>query len=252
MLLVFDIGNSNLSAGFFDNGNPVSTFRFSVNKKTPYRQLEKTFSESIPPAIKPKINAVAVSSVVPPINTKVEKACKKIFKISPVFIDHTLKMNISFEIDNVEELGTDRAVNASAAYSRYKRDLIVVDFGTASTFDCITGEGKFLGGLIVPGLKTSYDALIKNTSRLPEVNIELPERVIGKNTKECIQSGVINGYFSLTDGLISKLASEMKTKPYVIATGGFAELMFENCRFIDEVDKNLTLRGICIVYELNS
>lgn len=253
MLLALDIGNSNIFAGIFDNNKLVLVFRIPLNKGMSSAEFEEFISSELKKKTTPDSDySAAISSVVPEINRSLSKVLTDNFRLNPFFIRHPVKTNLEYQIDSLAELGADRLVNAEAAFAKYKKDMIVIDFGTATTFDCLTASGEFLGGVIAPGLGISADALFSQTSRLPEVSLQKPESVIGKNTANCIQSGLMNGYFSMTDGLILKLKDQMKRDSFVIATGGFANIMLDNCSYIDKVNKNLTLEGIKIVYELNA
>ncbi|MGH7885548.1 MAG: type III pantothenate kinase [Thermodesulfobacteriota bacterium] len=253
MLLALDVGNSNIVFGIFKKNNLILKSRIHTDKNKSAEGYFKLFSSCFKKEkIELKsISGLIISSVVPSLNSCLEDVFKSSFKLAARFVDSSFKTNINFKIDNPGELGSDRIVNAAAAYEKIKSDVIVIDFGTATTFDCISKEGDFLGGLIVPGIEISSNALFAKTSKLPKVELTRPKNLIGKNTVECIQSGLINGYYSMVEGLLTRLKNEMRSNSTVIATGGLASIVLGKKNEIMEIDENLTLYGLKIVYELN-
>ncbi len=253
MLLVIDVGNTGITFGVFNNDNLISSFNFKTNKKSNTEQfslnLAREFSEnSIDPSL---INASIISSVVPELKVVIAETIKNITGLEPIEVSHSSKTNMSILYDNPKEVGADRIVNSVAAYSIFKTSTIVVDFGTATTFDCISAEGAYLGGAIAPGIKISSDALTLSASELPRVDIEKPRNIIGKNTAESMQAGIFYGYVSLVDGLIRCLKKSMQTDPVVISTGGYSKIISDESELIKHCDECLTLKGLQILFKLN-
>ncbi len=253
MLLVIDVGNTSITFGVFNNDNLISSFNFKTNKKSNTEQfslnLARKFSEnSIDPSL---INASIISSVVPELKVVIAATIKNITGFEPIEVSHSSKTNMSILYDNPKEVGADRIVNSVAAYSIFKKSIIVVDFGTATTFDCISAEGAYLGGAIAPGIKISSDALTLSASELPRVDIEKPRNIIGKNTAESMQAGIFYGYVSLVDGLIRCLKKSMQTDPVVISTGGYSKIISDESELIKHCDEFLTLKGLQILFKLN-
>ncbi len=253
MLLVIDVGNTSITFGVFNNDKLISSFNFKTNKKSNTEQfslnLAREFSEnSIDPSL---INASIISSVVPELKVVIAETIKNITGLEPIEVSHSSKTNMSILYDNPKEVGADRIVNSVAAYSIFKTSTIVVDFGTATTFDCISAEGAYLGGAIAPGIKISSDALTLSASKLPRVDIEKPRNIIGKNTAESMQAGIFYGYVSLVDGLIRCLKKSMQTDPVVISTGGYSKIISDESELIKHCDEFLTLKGLQILFKLN-
>jgi type III pantothenate kinase len=183
---------------------------------------------------------------------EVEKACRRYLGVEPLLVGRRLKTGLRIRTDNPREVGADRIVNAVAALERWGGPIIIVDFGTATTFDCVTEAGEYIGGAIAPGFRISNDALIKRTAKLPRVEVARPPSAIGKNTVHAIQSGLYYGYVGLVDSLARRCAVELGGDPHVIATGGLAHLLSRDSEAIDEVDGHLTLRGLALLYQLNA
>ena len=253
MLLVMDVGNTSINFGVFDNNTLNSTFNFKTTKDSDEEQfslyLSKKFTEN---GIEPsQIYDSIISCVVPELKVVVTQSVNNITGSNPIEISHSSITNMKLHIDNPKELGADRIVNSVAAYNKFKNSTIVVDFGTATTFDCISENCEYLGGVIAPGIKISSEALTNSASMLPNVEIEKPGNIIGKNTVECMQSGIFYGYVSLVDGIISYLKQSMQTDPVVISTGGFSKLISDESKTIKHCDEHLTLKGLQILFKLN-
>jgi len=253
MLLAIDVGNTSIAYGVFDDEDLISTFSIETNKNSTQSEFSTILSKSLnEKKINPsKINSSIISCVVPEIMDIISDTIKDLFDTLPVVVSHTSKTNMPILYDDPEEVGADRIVNSVAAYNMFKSSAVVVDFGTATTFDCISAEGEYLGGSIAPGIKISSDALSVQASKLPKVDIVKPKNVIGKNTIESMQSGIVFGYVSLVDGLIGMIKKSMGTNPVVISTGGLSKLISEDSQMIEYTDEHLSLKGLKILFKLN-
>jgi type III pantothenate kinase len=253
MLLVIDVGNTNTVIGVYDGDELVADWRIvTLTDRTSdeYGVLIQSLYYSSKIRLG-DIRDIIVSCVVPPMVGIVDELCEKYFDIEPMYVGPGIKTGMSIHYDNPKEVGADRIVNSVAAYHRIKKEVIVVDFGTATTFDCVDRKGDYIGGIIAPGLNTSAEALFLKASKLPKVELIKPKSVIGKNTINSIQSGIVFGYVDLVDGLVSRLKKEMGSDPWVIATGGLSDLIAGQSKTINEVDHYLTLEGLKIIYTLN-
>jgi type III pantothenate kinase len=253
MLLVIDIGNTNIVFGVYDNGTLINHWRLStVIQKTvdEYAILLNSllYIEKIKLS---QIDSAIVSCVVPPLLIPFEIVCRKYIGIRPIIVEPGIKTGMPISYENPSELGADRIVNAVAGFEKYKKALIIVDFGTATTFDYITSKGEYAGGSIAPGIMISLEALFERASKLPRVELVQPKTLVGRNTVHAMQAGITYGYISLVDGIVRRIKDEVKTSPYVIATGGLAGLIYRGSETIDEVDEFLTLQGLKILYEKN-
>jgi type III pantothenate kinase len=201
--------------------------------------------------VKEEIAAAVISSVVPTLDYPYRRMVRQLFGREAMMINHSLDMGIDVKTDYPREVGADRLVNASACYHLYGGPHIIVDFGTATTFCAISESGEYLGGVIAPGITVSAEALFSFASKLPRIDIARPPAVIGKNTIHSMQSGLVNGYASMVEGVIGKMKMEMASSPKVLATGGLASLIADACDCIDKIESNLTLLGLCIIYRRN-
>jgi len=253
MLLVIDVGNTHTVMGVFDGDKLVQDWRIRTQEDhtvDEYGILITNLYFSSRIALR-DIKDIVISCVVPPLHITLEELCKKYFNISPLIIEPGVKTGMPIYYDNPREVGADRIVNAVAAYEKYKQSLIVVDFGTATTFDYISSNGEYHGGVIAPGIIISSEALFKRASKLPHVELIKPKSVIGKDTISSMQAGIVLGYASLVDGIVKRIKKEVKSNPKVIATGGLASLIASVSETISEIDKYLTLKGLRILHERN-
>jgi type III pantothenate kinase len=250
MLLVVDIGNTNTVFAVYHKSKIKASWRWqTVYGRTSDEYagfLRSMFTlEGLDWGI---IKDVIVSSVVPDSDFQLTKFCTKHLKKKPVFVT-SKNVDIKVVIDRPDEVGADRLVNAIAVKTFYKTPAVVIDFGTATTFDVINAKGEYAGGIIAPGINLSIEALHRAAAKLPKVSIKKTEKVIGTSTVTAIQSGVYWGYISLIEGLVTRISKEMKAKPYVIATGGLAPLFADNTDVINAVDDELTLKGLIQIYK---
>src|SRR5574341_531319 len=224
MLPVIDVGNTHTVLGVYDGEKLLHHWRvFTDREKTSdeYGILIRNLYEGSQFSSR-QIQAIAMASVVPPLTPTIVDLCERYFGISPLGVGPGIKTGISIKMDNPKEVGADRIVNAVAAHAKHRRECIVVDFGTATTFDYVSGNGDYMGGVIAPGANISAEALFRQASKLPRVEIVKPQAVIGKNTVAAMQSGIYYGYVGLVDGIIDRMRKEVRSDPLVIATGGLA------------------------------
>jgi type III pantothenate kinase len=197
------------------------------------------------------INGIIISSVVPPIMNALERMCTKYFGIEPLIVGPGIKTGLNIKYENPKEVGADRIVNAVAAIHAYGSPLIIIDFGTATTYCFIDDQGRYMGGAIAPGINISTEALYTKAAKLPRIEIVPPSNIVGKNTIEAMQSGIIYGYVGQVEGIVSRMKAQAKKQPKVIATGGLANLIAQEAKIIDIVDPLLTLKGLHLIYKRN-
>jgi pantothenate kinase, type III len=257
MILVIDVGNTNIVLGAYNEGAKISDWRLSTDsKKTADEYGIQVVQLFLMKGLKPsEVEGVIVSSVVPNIMYTLEHMIRKYFNMEPLIVGPGVKTGINIKYDNPKEVGADRIVNSVAAHEIYKKAVIIIDFGTATTFCALTRNADYLGGTICPGIKISLDALVERAAKLPRVELVKPSTIICKNTVNSMQAGIIYGYIGQVDYIVSKMKKEMKDygeeTPLVIATGGLSKLIADEAKCIDEVNPYLTLEGLKLIYEKN-
>ena len=253
MLLVVDIGNTNVCCGLYEGTHLLHNFRMSsVRTRTADEYGVLLHQMAVQRQIDAKlIEGAIIASVVPQLTETLSAALRISFAREPLIVGPGLKTGMAILYENPKEVGADRIVNAVAAYERVKGPLICVDFGTATTFDCVSFAGEYLGGVIVPGILVSLDGLLSRAAKLTRIEIAEPPRVLGRNTTHSLQSGMVFGYASLVDGLVDKLNDELGVKSHVLATGGLATLVGRHAKSIQETCPDLTLEGLRLIYERN-
>ncbi len=252
-LLVLDVGNTNTVVGVFEG----KTLRAQWRLTTSHEQTADEYGIlirnlfSLDGLGNNTVTGVMIASVVPPLNAVLEEMSKKYFKLTPLFLGPGIRMGMAIHYENPQEVGADRIANSVAAFEKYGGPCVVVDFGTAITFDVISDKGEYLGGVIAPGIGVSSEALFERAARLPRVEVREPERVIGTNTVASMQSGLFYGSVGMMDGILDRLATELGQGMKVVATGGQAPLVASSSKYKPVVDSSLTLEGLRIIYERN-
>ncbi len=254
MLLCIDVGNTHSVLGVYLNEQLVAHWRVHTDRDLTGDELgvliTNLFAQS--PTPMGSIEGVIISSVVPPLNSTYVGLCRRSLHLEPLFVGPELDSGMPILYDNPQEVGADRIVNAVAAHEEYPTDLIVVDFGTATTFDCVSKAGEYLGGAICPGAGISMEALFQRASKLPRVEMfKKPVSVVAKNTIDSMNAGIVYGYAGLVDGLVNAIEEERGVKCKVLATGGLAGLIAGYSKSIEEVDDLLTLKGLRVIYQRN-
>lgn len=254
MLLAIDVGNTNTVFALFDNEQMVTSIRFSTNKERTSDEYAVLLHQCLSFHLvkMDQISDVVISSVVPKTHFPLQSLCKQYFKCQPYIVGkEAVDLGIKILVDAPEEVGADRLVNAVAAYHQVGKAAIIVDFGTATTFDVVDNDGNYTGGVICPGIQLSIQALHDAASQLPEVAVVRPKRAIGKNTIDAMQSGIYWGYTAMIEGIVERLLLEMGTQAHLIATGGLAPLFCKETRVQMEYMPNLTINGLKLIYDRN-
>jgi type III pantothenate kinase len=259
MLLTLDVGNTNTVLGLYRLASDelVTHWRISTLRTQTADEYGVLFLNlfSMRKVEAATVSSIIISSVVPPLESTLRQMCERYFSLKPMFVEPGIKTGMPILVDNPTELGADRLVNGVAAFARYGGPCIVVDFGTATTFDVISAKGEYLGGVIAPGLAISAEALFARAARLSRVDIKKPAKVVGTNTIAHLQSGLYYGYIGLVDGILERMLNETRSPdspaPKIIATGGLARLVANDSRYIETIDDMLTLDGLRLIYERN-
>jgi type III pantothenate kinase len=254
MLLTIDIGNTNIALGVFEGERLIATWHLATDVHKLADEYAAIMLELLPHSGLDfsHIEEAIICSVVPPLVTTFEKLCRHYLRVSPMVVGSGIKTGVRIRMENPREVGPDRVVNAAAGYRLYGGPLIIIDFGTATTFDIISQGGDYLGGAIAPGVMVAAEGLFQSTARLPRVELVCPKRAIGKNTVSAMQSGIIFGYVGLVEGLVARLKQELGGEVRVIATGSLAQLIAAETEVIEGVNLDLTLEGLRLIHRLNS
>ena len=251
MILLIEVGNTNVTIGVHDGKEIVASWRMTTKRDLTSDEIGMTLRSyfSLGGVSTDDIGGTIISSVVPPIMYSLIHAVKKYLGQEPIIVTDKSKMNLEIKYDNPKEVGADRLVNAVGALKRYKAPLIIIDFGTATTFCAVSDKNEYLGGVILPGLKVSLEALVEKTSKLPKIEIARPDKVIGTNTVESMQSGMYYGYAGSVDNIVLKMKQSLGDDTTVIATGGLATMISKEAKTIDIIDPKLTLEGLKAIYD---
>lgn len=253
MLLLMNINNTNTMLGLYQNEEWIANWRIASDRaKLPdeYAMLLKSLFD-FEGLYWENVSGVALASVVPPLTTSFVEMCQRFLNQDPLVVTHDIKTGVKVLTDYPAEVGADRILNALATHRLHGSPAIVVDFGTATTFDAVSAEGDYLGGAIAPGLGIAAEALFSRTANLPRIELVAPSKAIGRNTIHCMQSGLVLGYIGLIEGLVTRIRAELGGQAKVIGTGGLAPLLAKETNIIETVDQMLTLEGLRLMYELN-
>jgi type III pantothenate kinase len=253
VLLVIDVGNSNIVLGGYDGPKLMRNWRIATDKAKTYDEYGILFHDlfrmsGLDPAL---VDGIIISSVVPPLTGVLELLAQRYFGHKSLVVGPGIKTGMPIHYDNPKEVGADRIVNAVAGFEKYRSSLIIVDFGTATTFDYVNSKGEYCGGAIAPGLMISLEALFQRASKLPRVEIAKPAAVIAKNTVNSMQAGIVYGYVGLVDGIVTRMKGESHDNPKVIATGGLSRLIAPESTTIEHIEEFLTLEGLRILFDRN-
>jgi type III pantothenate kinase len=253
VIFVFDIGNTNTVLGVYDGEELKYHWRIETNRNRTddeYGMVIKSLFNHVGLSFT-HIKGIVISSVVPPIMFALERMCEKYFNLKPLVVGPGTKTGLNIKYENPREVGADRIVNAVAAIHDYGSPLIIVDFGTATTYCYVNEEKQYMGGAIAPGINISTEALYSKAAKLPRIEITRPEGVIGKNTVSAMQAGIVYGYVGQVEGIVKRMKEQSKTEPTVIATGGLAQLISQESNVFDVIDPFLTLKGLQLIYKRN-
>lgn len=254
MLLVMDVGNTDTVLGVYDGEELVHDWRIRTKADHTVDEygilIYNLYNAS---RISSRaVQDIIISCVVPPMLNILEPLCQKYFKVKPLIVGPGVRTGMPIFYDNPKEVGADRIVNAVACFQKHQRSLIIVDFGTATTFDYISSQGEYMGGCIAPGIMISTEALFSRTAKLPRVELTKPKNIIAKDTVSSMQAGIMYGYAGLVDGIVERMKKEAASNPLVVATGGLATIIAPQATSIDLVEKMLTLEGLRLIYHLNA
>lgn len=253
LIFVFDVGNTNMVLGVYDQDELKHYWRIETSRnktEDEYGMMIKSLFSHVGLEFT-SVDGIIISSVVPPIMFALERMCNRYFDIKPLVVGPGMKTGLDIKYENPREVGADRIVNAVAALHEYGSPLVIVDFGTATTYCYINEHKQYMGGAIAPGINISTEALYTRASKLPRIEIARPEGVVGKNTVSAMQAGILYGYVGQVEGIVQRMKTQSKEKPMVIATGGLAPLIAEESHVIDIVDPFLTLKGLQLIYKRN-
>ena len=253
MILVMDTGNTNIVLGVYDQGQlkyhwRMETYRHKTEDE--YAMQVKSLFTHVGLSFE-VVTGIIISSVVPPVMFPLEQMCRKYFNQKPLVVGPGIKTGLNIKYENPREVGADRIVNAVAAIEEYGNPLIIVDFGTATTYCYINEDGGYMGGAIAPGIGISMEALFDRAAKLPRIELARPDNVVGKNTIAAMQSGIVYGYVGQVEGIVARMKAQSKEVPTVVATGGLADLIASESTVIDVVDNFLTLKGLHLIYKRN-
>ncbi len=253
MILVMDVGNTQMEIGVFKEGKLQKSWRIATGVDRTEDELVVFFQHFLAQEnmALSGLKGAALSSVVPNVTFILEKFCTKYLNIKPLIVDHTVNLGIKIRYSTPAAVGADRLCNAVAAYQRYRQAVVVVDLGTATTFDVVNARAEYLGGIIAPGVEATAWVLHQRASKLPKISLEFPERAIGQNTEESMQAGIMLGTVKMIDGMLEEIFRELNDRPRVIATGGLARLIQPRTKFIETFFPHLVLEGLYQIYELN-
>jgi type III pantothenate kinase len=253
MLLTIDIGNTNTTIGLFNPDELVDSWHVGTDThrtSDEYRFIVEALLAGAGITAQ-QVKGACIASVVPQLTATWQRLCERCFNARTLVVDADSLLGITIYYDNPRELGIDRALAAAAAHKKFNADMIVIDFGTATTMDYVSGRGLFMGGSIMPGLKTAAEALFEKTRKLPRIDYDLPQGMLGTNTLACLQIGILGGYCLMIEAMTERIKAQVQGEPKVIATGGLAPLIARHTNVIDTVVENLLLEGLKLAYELN-
>jgi len=253
MLLAFDIGNTNIVVGGFDGDKLIFEWRLKTDLERTVDEYSAILGSLLAQDLGRDVSfkAAIISSVVPPITSDIVRVIESTFKVTPIIVGPGVKTGLQIKTVDPSVVGADRVVNAVAVRSLYGTPALVIDFGTATSFDVVSEGGTYEGGIIAPGVKIAIDALVERTAKLPRIEIEWPDKVLGKTTVRAMQSGSVIGYACMVDGLVTRLEHEVGEFKFIVATGGIGRLFSEHCEKIHHFEPNLTLLGLRLLAELN-
>ncbi len=250
-ILVADVGNTQIVLGIYEGDRLLDSWRLATARDRTADEYGILARQLIADRAAGGLAGAAVASVVPPLNPVIREMIQKSFDTDPLFVEPGVKTGLSIQTENPLEVGADRIANAVAAFTLFGGPTVVVDFGTATTFDVVTARGEYRGGVIAPGLTISAEALFSRAARLPRVDVKRPSQLIGTNTVASMQSGIYYGYLGLIDGLLERIRGEIESVKTVVATGGLAPMLARDSRYIEHVDLELTMKGLKIIWDRN-